>query len=182
MGDRFIVVGTTGSGKTALAREIARLVGAPHVELDALFWEPHWTQAPDDVFRARVAAAVAQPRWVADGNYVRLVYDLVWRAADTLVWLDYSIARVYWQLLRRTVGRVISGEELWHGNRESLRTAFLSRESLFVWALRSHWRHRRQWVYRLRQPRHAHLRVIRLRSPHEADAYLRTLPRVHAST
>jgi adenylate kinase family enzyme len=41
---RIHVVGTSGSGKTTLARQIAERLDIPHVELDALHWEPHWTK------------------------------------------------------------------------------------------------------------------------------------------
>ena len=50
---RIAVVGTSGSGKTTLARRLAQRLGIPHVELDALHWEPDWTPAPRDVSRAR---------------------------------------------------------------------------------------------------------------------------------
>ncbi len=55
---RIAVVGTTGASKTMLARRIADRLGLPHVELDAIYWEPDWTHAPDDVFRQRVAEAL----------------------------------------------------------------------------------------------------------------------------
>ncbi|MEW5719873.1 MAG: AAA family ATPase, partial [Chloroflexota bacterium] len=69
VGKRVAVVGTTGSGKTTLARELAHRLGYPHVELDALHWEPNWGEAPRDVFRARVDAALRGDCWVIDGNY-----------------------------------------------------------------------------------------------------------------
>ncbi|HEX5414033.1 MAG TPA: AAA family ATPase, partial [Chloroflexota bacterium] len=67
--NRLVVVGITGSGKTTLASTLAARLGYPHVELDALYWDSNWTPAPREVFRARVAAAIATDHWVADGNY-----------------------------------------------------------------------------------------------------------------
>ncbi len=172
--DRVVVSGTTGSGKTTLAREIAAIIGAPHVELDALHWEPNWTEAETEVFRARVAEATQGGRWVADGNYA-MARDLTWGRAEMLVWLDYAIGRILWQLLRRTSRRVVTREELWQGNRERLRTAFFSRDSLFVWALQTHWKKRRTYPPQLRKPAHAHLRVVRVRSPRELRAFMSAL-------
>ena len=38
---RIAVVGTTGSGKTTVARRLARALAVPHVELDVLNYHPH---------------------------------------------------------------------------------------------------------------------------------------------
>ena len=56
---RINVVGTSSVGKTTMAAALASLLSVPHVELDALHWEPNWTEAPDDVLRDRVRAAIA---------------------------------------------------------------------------------------------------------------------------
>jgi adenylate kinase family enzyme len=66
--NRSLVVGTSGSGKTTFARAIAERLGLPRIELDALQWEPSWTEASDDVFRARVAAEIASAAdaWLAN--------------------------------------------------------------------------------------------------------------------
>ena len=55
-----MVVGCTGSGKTTVARSLARLLDAPHVELDSHNWEPNWTAAQTDVFRQRVRDALRE--------------------------------------------------------------------------------------------------------------------------
>lgn len=86
--DRVVVVGTTGSGKTDLAREAARALGVPHVEFDAYRHGPGWSETPDDVFRERLRDALAGGSWVGDGNY-RVARSVVWPRATLLVWLDY---------------------------------------------------------------------------------------------
>ncbi|HZR41011.1 MAG TPA: hypothetical protein VFB12_12885, partial [Ktedonobacteraceae bacterium] len=116
---RIVVVGTSGSGKSTLARQLGKLLSIPAVEMDALFWGPHWTPAPLSVLRERVMQALSGDAWVVDGNYSN-VRDLTWGCADTVVWLDYSLWVVMTRLLRRTLTRGIAREELWSGNRESL--------------------------------------------------------------
>lgn len=168
---RIIVVGVSGSGKTSLAQWLARRLGIPQVELDALFWGPGWQPIPRDNFRRRVAAALAAPAWVTDGNY-QSVRDLVWPRATTLIWLDYPLPLVMWRLAKRTLRRVISREELWNGNRERLRENLISRDSIFLYALTSYPRHHREYPLELARPEYAHLAVVRLRRPHETEQWL----------
>lgn len=168
---RIVVVGTTGSGKTTLARAIAGRLGVPHVELDALHWEANWTEAPTDVLRDRLTRAVGGAAWVVDGNY-RKVRDLFWSRADTVVWLDYSLPVILWQLACRTLKRAVTREELWSGNRERLTTALFRRDSIILWALKTYRKYREEYPILFGRPEHAHLTVVRLRSPHATRAWL----------
>ena len=178
---RITVVGTTGSGKTFLARRVSELLGIPHVELDALFWGPGWTETPKDIFRERVSLALSGDAWVADGNY-RVLRDVVWPRADTIAWLDYPLRTAMWRLFWRTVRRSFTREELWNGNRESFRTAFLSRDSLFVWQLQSYWSRKRKYADLFNRPEYAHhLEVVRLRSPRETEHWLSDLASVEVA-
>ena len=169
---RISVAGTSGAGKTTVGRALAERLELPFVELDALCHEANWQEAPDDVFRKRVEAAIAAAPdgWVIDGNYGRKLSDLVLERADTLVWLDIPLNVCLRRLSRRTWSRIVRRAELWNGNRESLRTAFFTRDSLFVWAVTSHRRRRRTLPERL--ARHRHLDVVRLRSPEEVERWL----------
>lgn len=70
------------------------------------------------------------------------------------------------------MNRVAIQEELWDGNRERLRTRFASRDSLFLYALRTHYRRRREYPAALSLLEYAHLRVLRFRFPGEVECWL----------
>ncbi len=171
VGRRIVVVGTTGAGKTALARHLAEVLELPHIELDAFYWGPNWQAAEIEGFRRKVSAALAANAWVADGNY-RQVRDIVWGRADTLIWLDYSLPRIFARLTRRTAYRMLRGIELWSGNRERLDQVF-SRDSLYLWALQTHGRRRREYPEQLERPEYRHLQWVRLQTPRETRCWLR---------
>lgn len=168
---RIAVIGTTGSGKTTLAFRLARRMGIPHVELDSLHWDPGWTAAPREQFRARVAHALGGDSWVTDGNY-SAVRDIVWARADTVAWLDYALPVILTRVTGRTLRRVLTRQVLWNQNRERFREAFFSRESIILWALTTYRRRRREIPVILARPEHAHLSVVHLHSPRAADRWL----------
>jgi adenylate kinase family enzyme len=168
--NRISIVGTTGSGKTTLAAELARILGCPHIELDALNWRPGWTAVPSDVFRQDVVEAVETPRWVTEGNY-RSVRDLVWERADCVVWLNYRLSLILTRLLRRTARRIVTAEPCCNGNRESLRLV-LSRDSIVLWALQTHGRRRREYPAQLSHCAAQGKTVVIHRSPKETRAWL----------
>ena len=168
---RIVVVGTAGCGKTTFASTLAERLAIPHIELDALHWEPGWQEASTEAFRLRVRAAVAEDAWVVDGNY-SVARDLVWPRSELIVWLDYRLPMILARLVRRTARRIFTREELWSGNRERFWTQVATRESILLWALQTYRRRRRQTPVALSSPEHAHLTVCRFRSPREADQLL----------
>ena len=171
---RIVVVGTTGSGKTTVAAAIAARLGIPHIEMDALFWRPGWSETPDEQLFPEVDRCTERASWVLDGNYSR-TRPITWPKADTIVWLDYSFPRVFGQLLRRTIRRASTREPLWEGCIEDWRTSFFSRESILLWCLQTHWKRRRSYPRILSRPEHAHLQVVRLRTPRETQRWLDAL-------
>jgi adenylate kinase family enzyme len=161
------VIGSTGSGKTTFSRALAQHLGVPHVELDALFWQPEWVMTPAPELREKVAAALVGDAWVVDGNYGSRLGMAVLERADEIVWLDLPLRITFWRLLRRTLRRLQTREVLWGGNTETFRNAFLSRNSILLFALRTYRRGRRARAELVRGFPH-----IRLRSARQVARYL----------
>jgi adenylate kinase family enzyme len=162
-----VIASASGNGKTTLGRQLAHRLDVPFIELDALVHGPEWVETPDDVLRAQVEPIVASDGWVIDGTYSRKLGDLVTGAADVVVWLDLPVRVWMRRLVRRTWRRMRGREQLWNDNRELLRNVIWGRESLFVYAIRSHFRRRREWPEKLRE-----FPVVRLRTPAEVERFL----------
>jgi adenylate kinase family enzyme len=164
---RVQIIGTSGNGKTTVSRTLASRLAVPYIELDALHHGPNWAEPDLEEFRGRVDIATSGDGWVVDGNYDRKLGDLVFGRADTIVWLDQPLIVILPRLWRRTIRRIRTHEELWNGNYETYRDAFWGRESLFAWAIRSHFQLRRRLPGRL-----AGRNLVRLRSPAEVERFL----------
>ncbi len=160
---RVSVVGSAGSGKSTLSRQLAARLGAPYLELDSLYHQPGWVPLPDEQFAERVTAAAAGERWVIDGNYSR-VRPLVWARADTVIWLDFPRRTVMRRLVWRTLRRVAGRAELWNGNRERWRNFFSwdPGVSVIAWAWQHYPVQRRRYAAAAADPAYAHLTFIRL--------------------
>jgi adenylate kinase family enzyme len=170
---RVSVVGGSCSGKTTFGRALAQIIAVPFVELDALNWQANWTMTDLETFKERVSAATAGDAWVADGNYGgRGARDIVWPRADTVVWLDVPLLVTLARMWQRTTARIRRQEKLWGGNQETIRNTFFSRESLFVWALTTHRRRRRNLARLMTLPEYGHITFHQLRSGAEADRWL----------
>lgn len=175
---RISVVGSSASGKTTIARALEARLGLPRLELDAVFHQPGWQAKPDEDFRAEVAAFAAGDRWVIDGNYTSHgVAQVVWPRADAVVWLDLSRAVVMARVVRRTLRRVVTREELWNGNREPWSNLYSTKaeKNIIVWAWTRFAHTRTKYHAMLTDGTWSHLEVVRLRSARAADAFLEGL-------
>jgi adenylate kinase family enzyme len=168
---RVSVVGTSCSGKTTLARKIAEANGIPYVELDAIYWCADWNPLPVEEFRRAVEVQVAADEWVVDGNYSK-VRDLIWSRATHLVWLNLLFPIVFWRAVSRTLSRVITQEELFAGNRETLRRAVFDRDSILWWVIRTHRRRARKYRELIDDHRYPDLAIHEVTNSAEAQAVL----------
>ena len=171
MARRIVIAGISGNGKTTLGRRLAQKLGVPFAELDALMHQPGWVQAETETFRCEVEALMDRSDgWVLDGMYQAQLGDLVLRRADTLVWLDQPLPLVLFRLVKRVVKDIVTKRDLFNGNRQTWRYAFFTRDSLVTFAVKSHFKRRREWPEGIGAT--PGLEIVRLRSPREVDRWL----------
>lgn len=88
VGDRIIVLGCSGSGKSTFSRKLRDLTGLPLYPLDQIWWNADRTHIARDEFDCRLRDVMRTERWILDGDYSR-TYEMRFAACDTVIFLDY---------------------------------------------------------------------------------------------
>lgn len=171
---RIIIVGTTGSGKTTLAKRVSEKMDIPHIEIDALFWKPDWEESANEEFFAKAKAAVTPENWVMDGNYGRL-RPITWQRATMIVWIDLPFWLNCWQIVSRTIRRVITREKLWAGNQERFFKSFFTKDSIIHWFFATYHSNKKRYIGMLATPPYPHLKMVRLSSRKAIEVWLHNL-------
>ena len=99
---RVVILGRGASGKSTLARRLGDITGLPVIELDKVFWRPGLAATPRDQWVVAQEKLIAKDRWIMDGDLGP--YDVVevrLRAADTIIFLDFSLVRCAWRAVLR---------------------------------------------------------------------------------
>jgi len=172
---KILVVGTSGSGKTTLAGKLSKVLKIKDIELDALHWKENWTPSDPEEFREKLLNALKNENgYVIHGNYSK-VKDLTWGNVDTVIWLDYSRFVVMWRVLKRTITRIITKEELWAGNRETFKNSFLAKDAIVFWAWNTYKKRKEQYSKMLKENPFKIKEFIVLKRPREAEALMKKL-------
>jgi len=173
---RIVVIGVTGCGKSVLAEKLALKLGLNFIELDALNWKPGWVESGAEEFRQKVEAATRAPAWALAGNYNNM-RNLIWSRAEVVIWLDYPFLLVFGRLVKRTLQRCWTQEQLWGTNYERLlpQLKIWSKTSLFYWQVHSYRRHK--WLYPqlIASPEYSYLNFFHFKNPRETEERLNLL-------
>ena len=100
---RVVIIGRGASGKSTLARHLGDITGLQVIEVDKIFWLAGLVATPREHWVAMQEKLVAGDRWIMDGDLGP--YDAIevrLRAADTIIFLDFSLVRCAWRAIRRS--------------------------------------------------------------------------------
>ena len=168
---KVLVVGSGGAGKSTFARRLGALLDIEVVHLDSLYWQAGWVETPKDVWAEMVAGAVRRDAWIMDGNYSG-TFDIRIEACDTLIFLDMPRLTCLRRVLQRFIRyRGRTRPDMTEGCAEQLNWEFI----LWIW---NYPKKQRVKVLELMREHAAGKRMIRLRSPAEAERYLAAVSKV----
>lgn len=173
LGQRVVIIGPSCSGKSTLGARLAERIGAPFVELDALYWKPGWQPGGDEEFQDRIREATAGDRWIVAGNYRRHTVESVWPRAESILWLDFPMRLVLRRIVTRSWQRSRRKELLWGTNYERFWPQFKlwdQDDSLIAYTWRNYPAQARHYAAAMADPALRHVRFHRLRSPEEVNA------------
>lgn len=125
--ERVVILGRGGAGKSTFGRQLSVITGLPAVELDKHFWSSSLEPLEPDVWAEKQATLAAGRNWILDGDLGPYdVLDVRLKEADTVIVLDYSLARSAWRTARRSPERADFWRWVWNYRRRSrplIRTA-----------------------------------------------------------
>ncbi|MEZ5001626.1 MAG: hypothetical protein R2730_01210 [Chitinophagales bacterium] len=143
---KILVVGTSCSGKSTLAKQLAAKLKSNHFDLDDFHWLPNWVEKSDECMVHDLEAAISPlTNWIISGNYTHLVKDVLWTKADTIIWLDYSFPLIMLRFFKRSIRRIVWKEACCNGNYETFYNSFIAKDNLFSWILKSYPKRKKQF-------------------------------------
>ena len=90
LGQKIIVLGCPGSGKSTLSEKLRGVTGLPLFHLDAIWWNPDRSHISREEFDQKLDAILRTDKWIIDGDYSR-TYEIRFQSCDTVLFLDYSM-------------------------------------------------------------------------------------------
>jgi adenylate kinase family enzyme len=104
---RVLILGRGASGKSTLARSLGEITGLLVIELDKIFWRAGLLPTPRDQWVVLQEKLVTEEEWIMDGDLGPFdAIEVRLRAADAIIFLDFSLMRCAWRAFRRSRERV----------------------------------------------------------------------------
>lgn len=98
--EKIVIIGSTGGGKSTLARKLGSILDIKVVHLDRIFWQHGWKEKPRDTRIDIMQNLVREKRWIIEGTYLGSSEPRL-NAADTIIFLDIPLLLCLWRLMKR---------------------------------------------------------------------------------
>jgi len=99
---KIAIIGSGGTGKSTLAKELGQILDLPVYHLDSIYWKSGWIQIEESDFDHVLKSLIVEDMWIIDGNYQRTM-DMRFNEADTIIYLDYPTYISLYRVIKRRV-------------------------------------------------------------------------------
>jgi adenylate kinase family enzyme len=124
------IIGSVGSGKTTLARNLSTKLSIPHYELDNVVWKRH---KPRDIKRTneerdRMLSTIIQSNtWIVEGAHYNEWMFQCFHNADFIIFLDTDYSKRKYRIVRRFILQLLGIEK------SNYKPTFEIFRNMFVW-------------------------------------------------
>ena len=88
---RILILGNNGSGKSYLAKQIAKITNLPLIHLDSQFWRPNWKMPSQEEWFQKMTEFVSDDKWIIEGICTHGdTMDIRFQRADLIIFLDIN--------------------------------------------------------------------------------------------
>ena len=99
---KILVIGCCGAGKSTFSKKVQSILNLEIIHLDQYYHKPNWEETEQDEWEKIVNSLVQKPSWIMDGNYASS-FDIRFKYADTIIYLDYPTILCFWRVIKRIV-------------------------------------------------------------------------------
>jgi adenylate kinase family enzyme len=85
--EKVVIIGSSGAGKTMLAKKLGRMLGMKVFHMDRFFWKRDWKKKDNDTRIDILQRVVMERQWIIEGSYFG-TSELRLNEADTIIFLD----------------------------------------------------------------------------------------------
>ncbi len=101
MGDKIVIIGNAGGGKSVLSAKLSKTFDIPVFKLDKLQWNPGWVPTPADQFNKLHDEILLKPKWIIDGFATMESIEKRCNAVTTIIFIDHPVRIHLWWALKR---------------------------------------------------------------------------------
>lgn len=166
---RIAILGTTGSGKTTLAKVLGGLLEIPVISLDNLKKDGDGNTIDTESFLHRLESIVSDNSWIIDGGY-KVTHSTILKNAQAAIWLDYPLGII----LSRRAKRNFEQRPLFYSTYPSVfARRFINLSHVMKNTVWKHYQLRKTYPHLFRDFPHLHL--FHFTHPNQMQKWLKNL-------